>query len=142
MAETVRLTLEGRQTAETGEETVTKSVLSAEYYERGGSVYILYEEPGEDGDAAVKNCIKLKPPAVEIIKKGPVNARMVFEPGREHLTDYVTPFGCLKIGILTETAEVSRSEKGTEIFLSYALTTQGIPFSRCAMSIAAKHIDL
>lgn len=140
MAKTVRLTLAGRQKADDGEETTTKSVLSAEYFERNGSVYILYEEPSEDTDEAVKACIKLKPPVVEIIKKGSVNARMVFEGGKEHMTDYVTPFGCLKIGLRTERAEIRQSEKRTEVFLNYALTSQEIPFSHCAMNIVAEHI--
>lgn len=136
MKNTIQLTLTGRQRDESGEETVTETRHSAEYYERNGSIYILYEEIPEDAGAAIQNCIKLKGSVLEITKKGAVSARMVFEAGREYPTDYATPYGCIKIGIRTESLKCLHSEEGLSIRAEYSLTSQGQPFSYCSITIA------
>lgn len=138
MKNKVQLTLTGRQRAEDGEEAVTETCHTAEYYERNGSIYILYEEIPEDMDTAIQNCIKLKGSVLEITKKGAVNTRMVFEEGREYLTDYKTPYGGLKIGVCTENLKCLYPKDGLTIQVRYTLTSQGEPFSFCSITIAVR----
>ena len=126
MGTTVQLTLIGRQRDSAGEETVTKSTVMAEYYEKNGTLYLLYEENPEcsetvteiqknNRDAAeikkssgsvVHNRIKYKDNLLEVTRNGAINTRMVFERGKEHMTDYATPYGCLRLGILTHSLEM------------------------------------
>ncbi len=136
MGTIVQLTLIGRQRDSAGEETVTKSTATAEYYEKNGTLYLLYKEPSESsetaaetknnsgdtaeiqkdsedaaeipkkGEAVVHNRIKYKDNLLEVTRNGTINTRMVFENGKEHITDYATPYGCLRLGILTHSLEI------------------------------------
>lgn len=119
----VQLTLIGRQRDTSGYETVTELSANAEFYERNGSLYIFYEEKSEDG-SLTKNVIKHKNNLLELTKKGAINTCMVFEPGREYITDYLTPFGLLRLGILTDSVKLQRQRDHLEITAEYALTEQ------------------
>lgn len=116
-----QLTVAGTQQDESGGEQTTLTA-AAEYYTRNGSFYILYEESAADGGEITKNMIKLKGSTLELTKRGAVNARMIFEPGQEHVTLYSTPFGTLPLGICTDTVESVLSEKEIEIRAAYSLT--------------------
>lgn len=134
MDKQVWLTLTGRQWDEEKNEIVTEQSAPGTFYERNGSLYILYEERTEEG-VIVKNTIKLKGTLLELTKKGAVNTCMIFEPGREHKTDYATPFGSLRLGILTDSVELREAEEQTEITANYVLTESGRAISHCKISI-------
>ncbi len=146
MGTTVILTLTGHQRDSEGEETITRTSAAAEYYEKNGALYLLYDENPESGEITAKiqqdngtasgsirggnaaakirkgsesmaemqpgsntvihTRIKYRDHLLEVTRHGAVNTRMVFECGREHMTDYATPFGCLRLGILTHSLEV------------------------------------
>lgn len=128
------LTLTGRQRDPEGGETITELSAEAECYERGGSLYILYQEKSEDG-TLTKNRIKFKEGFLELTKKGSVNTSMIFEPGREHMTDYTTPFGLLRLGIRTDTVEARPKKGSLEITAAYTLSAGGKDISHCFISI-------
>ena len=134
MDKQVLLTLTGLQRDPSGSETVTELSTEAECYERNGSLYILYEEKAEDG-SLTKNIIKHKNRVLELTKKGTVSTCMVFEPGREHMADYATPFGLLRLGILTDSVTMQYSEDQMEIVAEYALTEYGEVISHCQIII-------
>ena len=134
MKKKVWLTLTGRQWDETGQENVTKLSAEAEYYERNGSRYILYEE-NEADTGSTQNIIKLKDGLLELTKKGSVSTRMIFEEGQEHVTDYNTPFGTLQLDIITSGLCSKQSEDCLEIHIDYDLTDRGHILSHCNISI-------
>lgn len=162
MAVNAHITLTGRQKDETGEVAVTEHSGAAEYFERNGSCYIFYDNtpgrvdapgsadasgsadaPGSavtlDGlGAIVKSTIKLKNSVLELSQRGSINTRMVFEPGKEYITDYATPYGCLKMGITTHSLDVFRTEGVLKIRIEYALTSDGLPVSDCSMDITVR----
>ncbi|MCH5341287.1 MAG: DUF1934 domain-containing protein [Acetatifactor sp.] len=135
----VQLTLVGRQRDPSGNETVTELSANAEFYERNGSLYILYEEKSEDG-SLTKNVIKHKNNLLELTKKGAVNTCMVFEPGREYKTDYLTPFGLLRLGILTNSLKSQRQKDYLEITADYTLTEQERIISYCNIYIKIQNL--
>ena len=124
----------GRQRDETGQENVTELSADAEYYERNGSRYILYEE-NEADTGHTQSIIKLKDGLLELTKKGFLNTHMVFEEGREHITDYNTPFGVLQLGIVTSGMCSKQSGDCLEIYIDYDLTDRGHILSHCNISI-------
>ena len=134
MKKKVRLTLIGRQSDEAGQENVTELSADAEYYERNGSHYILYEENGPE-TGCIQSVIKLKGGLLELIRKGSVNTRMIFEKGREHVTDYITPLGTLQLGIATSLVYSKQSEGCLEIHTEYDLTDRGHILFHCNISI-------
>lgn len=137
-----RLTVTGTQWDESGGEQTEQTVSAAEFHAENGTIYILYEEDTADGGEITRNMIKLKGGTLELTKKGTVGTRMVFEPGREHMTLYSTPFGSFPLGVLTDTvesvltdsaesaladsAENFLSAEKFRICVSYSLTGQGL----------------
>ena len=134
MKKKVRLTLTGRQRDEAGQENVTELSVQAEYYERNGSRYILYEE-NETGTGCTQNIIKLKDGLLELTRKGAVNTRMIFEEGQQHMTDYITPIGTLQLGIATAGVCLKQTNGCLEIHADYDLTDRGHILSHCNISI-------
>lgn len=141
MSETVKLSLVGRQRDETGAETVAETFANAEYYEKNGSIYLLYEEIQEGVDAAVKNTLKLKGSVLELTRRGAVDVHMIFEAGRMHPSDYATPYGRLKIGVRTHSLEVSPGQGLMKIKAEYTLTADDLPLSDCTLVITAEKSD-
>ena len=125
MARKGQLTVIGTQQADSGKDRTVQTA-TAECHDGNGSIYILYEETG-DGGETTKNIIKLKGGVLELTKRGAVNARMVFEPGQEHMTLYATPFGSFPLGVLTDTVESTMSGKELEISAAYSLICRDFP---------------
>lgn len=134
MDKNVWLTLTGRQRNPEDGESVTELTADALYYERDGGLYILYEETAEDG-SKTKNRIKLKDLLLEVTKKGAVDACMIFETGKEHTIEYATPFGILRMGILTHSVEVDQSDDRLTVAADYTLTGDGREISQCKIFI-------
>ena len=134
MDRNVVLTLTGCQRDPEGGETVTKLSAAAECFERNGALYILYEENTEDG-GTIKSRIKLKDLLLEVTRRGAVNTCMIFETGREHMTEYTTPLGILQMGILTHSVETDRSDNEMSIDADYSLISGEAVISRCNISI-------
>ena len=128
-----QLTVTGTQRDEAGEESSTCVSAEAEYYIRDGSHYILYAEDSPEG--TVKSLIKLRDGILELTRKGAVGARMVFEPGREYITLYSTPYGSIPLGILTDTLESDFQENMLRLRADYTLTSEGMPVSKCKLLI-------
>ena len=136
MEEKVLLRLTGIQRDETGEENVTDLCVNALLYRRNSSTYILYEEAQGETEAVIRNTLKLKDCVLELVKTGAVRTRMVFRQGKECMTEYVTPYGCLQMGLRTDVLSVSCEEEGRmEIRVEYALTSGGYPVSDCVLTI-------
>lgn len=133
--EKIRLTLTGRQRGEDGEETVTETRTIADYCERNGSHYIIYEEEAESGGSLSKNTLKLKGKLLELTKRGAVTSRMVFEAGKNVMVDYATPFGCLKMELATRSLESSFQDGKTKIRVDYTLYAEGRVLSHCMLDI-------
>ena len=140
MAETVKLSLIGTQRDETDEETVTHTNVHAEYLEKNGSLYLLYEEMQEELGAAVKNTLKLNGSVLELTRRGGLGAHMVFEAGREHPADYITPYGRLKLEVRTHTLEVFFRQKLPQIKVNYSLMAEGLPLSDCTLVITVESL--
>lgn len=135
----IQLTLVGRQFGDDGEASVTKNHVTADYYERNGSRYILYEEIQEDTGAVIKNALKMKGDgtSLEMTRRGAFSTRMVFEAGREHCADYATPYGCLKLEIATRAVDVAFQDGKMEIRVDYTLSSGGRLLSRCLLDMEA-----
>ncbi len=97
----------------------------AEYYQRDGSHYILYEETLEDGGQPVKNRMKFREGRLELTRQGPVSVRMIFEEGQTHYTRYRVPYGELLLGITTRKMAVREQGDRIRLEAEYALQWDG-----------------
>ena len=98
MTKEVLISVSGLQTM-TEEDEQLEILVPGQYFFRGGSHYLLYEEAIEGTAAVTKNRIKLREDYMEVTRKGPVSTHMLFEKGKKNITYYYTPFGSIELGI-------------------------------------------
>ena len=122
MTKEVLVAIRGLQFDDADEETNIETVNVAEYYEKGNSRYVIYEEVEEGTAESTKNIIKFKDNVMELTKKGLVNVHMVFEENQKNMTNYATPFGDILIGI--DTADIKIEEASDEINVSVGYTLE------------------
>ena len=69
---------------------------------RDGSCYTLtYQESEVTGLEGTLTTILVEDEQVTLMRAGEINAQMVFQEGRRHLSMYNTPYGAMAIGVNT-----------------------------------------
>ncbi len=121
MTKEILLSLKGLQ-MEMGEDAqALETITPADYYERNGKHYVIYEEMMEGFTDITKNRIKFSDSSLEVYKKGLINVHMVFEENKKNMTSYMTPYGNVLIGIDTESILVEEKENEIRVEVDYAL---------------------
>ncbi|MBR1930893.1 MAG: DUF1934 domain-containing protein [Lachnospiraceae bacterium] len=133
--EKVQLQITGFQWNEEREETGVETVWDAEYGERNGSHYVMYEEVTPDFPVPVKCRIKFKKDYLELVKQGPITTQMFFETGKKNEVYYGTPYGSLAMEIDTKSIEMEMRGHVICITIKYGLTTWDEPISDCRLDI-------
>lgn len=116
-------------------------VTAANYYERGGKHYVLYDELVEGTPGVIKNKIKINgDQSLEIIKSGITNAHMVFDKRKTCQTYYKTPMGQMLVGVNTKVLDIDVLEEKISIRIDYELDINHEPLANCKirMHIASK----
>ncbi len=116
MTKDVQLSISGLQWDADMEEENMETLVEAEYFKKNDSHYLLYEEVMEEFTKPTKNRIKFKDNILELTRQGVLNAHMIFEEDKKHMTNYATPYGTLLLGI--DTQKVSLEEREDEIRLT------------------------
>ncbi|MGN1146099.1 MAG: DUF1934 domain-containing protein [Acetatifactor sp.] len=121
MTERVLLTISGLQGSE---EPASITTADAQYFQRNGSHYLLYEESIEGFSKPFKSRIKLKEKQLELNRQGDVNIRMIFEEGKKHMTNYATPCGELLLEISTKRVQVLEKSEELMVLVEYMMETE------------------
>ncbi len=127
----IHITITGRQyPAQAGaadEPFVTVQEAEAEYFQKGESNYLFYEEQPEGYPTPLKTRIKRKGETLEIHRQGPGGSAMFFAPGQSYRTEYYTPYGMLLLDIVTDKLTVGDSAENewAETTVEYALYNEG-----------------
>lgn len=108
------------------EEDAVEMVHIGEYYLRNGTHYILYDELLEGITVPVKNVIKIKENCLEVQKKGPVTAKLVFEVGKGQSCTYAIPYGSFLLETYTTSVQIQDEEEKLEARAVYELSINGI----------------
>ena len=134
MTKEVLLTIKGTQFD--GEENSDyTSTFTAEYYERGGKRYVVYDEEIEGFSEHTRNIIKFNEKEVEVNKKGVVNVQMLFEENRKNLTHYRTPYGDIVMGIDTTGIRFLETEDRIRVDVEYELELNYEHQADCKISL-------
>lgn len=140
MEKDVLLSLKGLQFAvdEEGAQAL-ETITAAEYFERNGSRYVVYDEVTEGFSDTTKNIIKFKDSLVEVTKKGLMNVHMVFEENKKNMTNYGTPFGNILIGIDTGKVSIAQEPDKIRINVDYVLEANYEYLADCKIEIDIKN---
>jgi len=140
MNKEVKLTISGLHTDAEEEHASVETVVEAQYFKRGDSHYLLYEEMQEGFDKPSQNRMKFRENLLELNRKGLMETHMVFEEGKTHMTNYATPYGQMVLGIQTKRIQVQELENRILVNGEYRLEADGeyLEDSRITLQIEEK----
>lgn len=137
MTKDVLVSVKGTQLI--GEENDSIEIItSGMWYEKNGKQYLLFDESIGDGEELTHNTVKIWPDKIEVTKKGMVDSHMVFECGKRHTANYMTPVGLIVLGLTTSAMEVRQEEKTLHIAITYSLEMNGEYVSGCCLELTAR----
>ena len=109
------------------------------YYRKKGHHYVLYDEIEEGTDAVTRNTVRFDGDMLTISKRGFTNVEMIFEKNKRNLTNYVTPYGTLMVGIDTDRIDIRESEDVINIDIDYALDINYEHLANCKIQMEIKN---
>lgn len=121
MTKNVLISIEGLQFGQEASSDKIEVITPGGYYRKRDKHYIVYEEVSEDSDEVTKNMIRFDNDMVSLTKRGYVNVEMVFEKNKRNMTNYVTPYGSILVGIEASDITITESEDIICISIGYAL---------------------
>lgn len=138
MTNEVMLTIKGIQkySGEEPLETITQT--KAEFFQRGQSRYVMFEETQDGFTESVKSMLKIKSNCVELTKKGLIRSYMVFEPEQLYMTEYRTPFGGMQLGVRTRELQILETEDVINIQIKYLLESEEQVMADCSIQITIR----
>lgn len=138
MTKEILLSLKGLQMENREDAQAMETITPADYYEKNGSHYVLYEEMMEGFTTVTKNRIKFNDSSLEVSKKGLVNVQMLFEENKKNITSYMTPYGNILIGIDTESISVQEKENQIRVEVEYTLEANYQYLADCRIEMELK----
>lgn len=140
----VRVTVKGYQSDESEEPIEVVSTGECRY--QSGRYYVLYEEidEGENGVSGItRNMLKIEASGkhVELVKKGIINAVMVFDQEQAATSFYETPYGKILMEINTCQMNFLNREDKLELELGYILNMNHQPVSQNRIAIIVERMS-
>ena len=116
----VQIKVYDKQIYDTHSDTNEK-VFSGQLVFKNEGVYITYKDPEE----GVTTIIKAKDNKATVKRFGTLKGDLCFNMEEPHNTIYYTPYGEMKIEIITHQCNIYILEKGIEINIEYTILMQG-----------------
>lgn len=122
MTKDVLVSVAGLQfTADAPEAEKIEIITPGSYYKKRDNHFVVYDEVVEGSDEVTRNLVKFDGNVLSISKKGFTNVDMVFEKNKRNMTNYVTPYGSLLVGIDAENIDINLTDDKISINIDYAL---------------------
>ena len=135
MTKDVLISISGLQLEAQDDEPI-EVVTSGNYYYKNNKHYILYDEYIDDSELEVtKNKMIISDDKISLTKSGPASVNMLFEPGKDTVTYYNTPFGSLVIGLSNSKIDAKHEEDLIDINIQYNLSINYSQVSNCNISL-------
>lgn len=121
MNKDVWVTVEGTQFGVTPGGDKIEILTPGSYYRKKDHHCLLFDEVVEGSDEVTKNIVRFDDDMLTISKRGFTNVEMIFEKNKRNMTNYVTPYGSLLLGIDTDRIDITESDDSINIDIDYAL---------------------
>lgn len=135
----IMVRIKGHQVSKEAGEDSMEFVTEAKLYERGGAMYLIYEETELSGIPGCKTRLKLKGDQVQmkrIGENGSSGHEIRFEKGKRYSGYYETPMGPIEIEVLTNKLENTLSADGDgQIDIDYSISLKGLLEGRNKLNI-------
>lgn len=124
MAKDVLVSVKGTQFIDNESDSI-EVITSGTWYEKNGKQYLMYEETYEEMQVTTKNTVKITPEIVEVAKKGAISSKMIYEVGKKHMSNYMTPMGLIVLGLTTKNIFVEADGEKLQVEIRYAMEMNG-----------------
>lgn len=138
MTKDVWISIESLQKTEDQQSDKIEVISPGSYYKKNGRNYVLYEEIMEEEGIFTKNTLRFDDNMVSITKRGDVNVEMLFEKNKRNMTNYVTTYGTLLVGIEASKVEVRENEDVISILIEYSLDVNYEHLYDCIINITIR----
>lgn len=138
MNKEVIISVTGIQLNEYGEVDSQELITTGSYYLKNGAYFIIYSESEVTGMSGTTTFLKAEPDRVTLNRTGTSQQKQVFEPGRRHRANYITPFGVMYIAVTPSIVEVNLTDAGGSINLEYVLEVENEKISDNKLSLTVR----
>ena len=135
MDKDVWVSVAGLQFGDNPEGDRIEIITPGSYYKKKDKHYLLYDEVIEGSDEVTKNIVRFDGDMLSISKSGFTNVEMIFEKNKRNMTNYVTPYGALLVGIDTDRIDIKESEDKINIDIDYALDINYEHLANCKIKM-------
>ena len=138
MNKDVWVSVAGLQFGENPEGDKIEILTPGNYYRKKDHHYVTYDEVVEGSDEITKNIVKFDNDMLTISKRGFTNVEMIFEENKRNMTNYVTPYGTLLVGIDTGRIDIREADDVINIDIDYALDVNYEHLADCRIKMEIK----
>ena len=139
MEKDVWVSVAGLQFGNSPEAEKIEIMTPGSYYRKKDQHCVLYDEVMEGTDEVTKNVVKFDGDMLTISKSGFTNVEMVFEKNKRNMTNYVTPYGSLLVGIDTDRIDIRENDDSINIDIDYALDINYEHLANCKIKMEIKN---
>ena len=112
-------------------------ITSGSYYKKNNKHYLLYDEIVEGQDDVTKNIARFDEAGFHLSKSGFTNVDMSFEENKRNITNYITPYGSMLVGVDTGRIDVVENEENIQVDIAYSLDVNYQHLADCTL-----HMDI
>ena len=142
MEKDVVISIKGMQQYEDTDPDTIELVTQGRLQREGESYTLSYQESEVTGlGVGTLTTIQVDGGQVTLMRAGEVNAQMVFQEGRRHLSMYTTPYGALAVGVNTRRLLADLNDHGGDIEIDYAVEVDHAIAGRNIFQIKVKEAD-
>ena len=137
MEKDVWVSVEGLQYGDNPEGDRIEIMTPGSYYRKKDQHYVMYDEIAEGGEEITRNVVKFDTDMISISKSGFTNVEMIFEKNKRNMTNYITPYGSLLVGIDASKVDVIENDEDIQVDIAYSLDVNYEHMADCRL-----HMDI
>lgn len=141
MEKDVVISIKGIQNYEGQDSDTIELVTEGRLTRDEGGYTLSYQESELTGLEGTLTTIQVEGEQVTLMRVGEVNAQMVFQEGRRHLSMYNTPYGAMAIGVNTRHLLAELTDQGGDIEIDYAIEIDHAIAGRNVFQIKVKEAE-
>ena len=137
MKKDVLITISGIQSDKDRESDKIELVTSGSYYKKNNKHYLLYDEIFGEQEEVTKNIARFDSDGFHITKSGFTNVDMSFEQNKRNMTNYITPYGSMLLGVDASRVDVVEKDESIQVDIAYSLDITYEHIADCTL-----HMDI
>lgn len=139
----VILKITGTQETLDGEENTIELVTEGKYYEKSGSIFLVYDESEISGMEGSTTTLKIEDEKVMMKRFGSSESKLIFEKGVRHKSSYVTMYGAMDMEVIASKIDIEKdNDVLKKIDLSYKLNVSQNTEIKNTLSIDVLHSSM